>query len=137
MIINVTNAGGHRIAFVPIPPHSVAMLDLADLEALIEMGCSLSWWKLNNIVRVCGRHSGDHLSVPRLILDAQPGQVVRHLNDDPLDLRRSNLVLVRGKSFKADRQHLTPPEKRRRRRIVISDDLLLAATADETAGLGL
>src|SRR5713101_141262 len=41
-------------------------------------------------------HSQHYLNVTRLILDVGPGMVTRFLNQDYRDLRRSNLVLVKG-----------------------------------------
>jgi hypothetical protein len=44
-----------------------------------------------------GRQSG--MKLARWLAGARPGQVVRHVNGDNLDLRRSNLVVVDREAF--------------------------------------
>ena len=68
-----------------------ALIDHADAEA-----AAMYRWYLGGRHRryVMAFEHGKTVLLHRLVLGAQSGQRVRHLNGDPLDNRRANLALV-------------------------------------------
>lgn len=108
--------GGRRIvmkgdvALVGLGPQSeaAAAIDTPDLAFLLSLGCSTSWRLLPTGYVAASERSatGRSIGVARALLDAGPGTVVKHLDGDKLNLRRSNLVLIPGYSKRRDRDYL-------------------------------
>lgn len=55
-------------------------------------------------VVVCDRENNKYPSLPRLILNAQKGQIVDHRNRDPFDNRRENLRIVTPRQSNLNRR---------------------------------
>ena len=89
---------GATVMMVPLA-HDLgpARLDPEDFNRLMEDGWSSQWFLNENSVRVRDNAvRGSLANVARLITQARPGWIVRYANGRRLDLRRSNLYLVRG-----------------------------------------
>jgi hypothetical protein len=91
--VELTNAPGRH-----------AILDADDFAALVARGYSRSWY-LNQsgtgqtYVRLsCSKWLGYNETVARLIVSAGNGQVVKYRDGDPLNLRRGNLTVHRGRA---------------------------------------
>ena len=86
-----------------------------DLDFLIKLGVSSNWTalKVNGQCYVSANASNNPPSnkvlVSRALLDAGPGQIVKYVDGNPLNLRRENLRLVSGKgAIKRARDFLRP-----------------------------
>lgn len=81
-----------------------------DWEFLRKLGTPENWNSVgsNGHVTVCTpRASGNHIAVGRILLNAGPGETVRYLDGNPLNLRRENLRLVKGGwACRRDRDYL-------------------------------
>jgi len=92
-------------------PNVFATVDAADYDRLIAEGVSCRWFINSNgqgtsYVRVSINGVRGNLVLPaRLILNAGRGEVVQYATPDRLDLRRSNISIVKGW---AKRQSQTP-----------------------------
>lgn len=51
-------------------------------------------------------HSNFWLSVARVLVDAEPGEIVKYRDGNPLNLRLENLVKVKGPSKRRDRDFI-------------------------------
>jgi hypothetical protein len=91
--VELTNAPGQQ-----------AVVDADDFAALVAQGYSRSWYVNRSgtgqtYVRLSSRKwLGNNETVARLIVGAGKGQVVKYRDGDPLNLRRRNLVLKRGRA---------------------------------------
>jgi len=63
-----------------------------DYKELISFGISPKWFYHQNNVWV--RHNRRKLAITRLLLDAGPGQTVKQIDKNPLNLKGDNLLLV-------------------------------------------
>lgn len=108
--------GGRRIALkedvalVGLGPQSerMASINPDDLAFLKRLGCSMSW-RLSPTGYVTASErtaTGRCIGVARALLDAGPGYVVKHLDNDKTNLRRDNLALVPGWAKRRDREYL-------------------------------
>lgn len=78
-----------------------------DYKLLRSLGLTGNWAKLQNM-HVSAKASRQHVLVARVLLDAKPGQAVRYLDGNPLNLRRENLRLIAHAGTKRrDRDYLT------------------------------
>ena len=86
---------GHRIVFVPFSnAKGKAKVLEKDYDTLVKLGVGLPWKFA--IGRVWVRSGGYNIPVARLILDAKEGEVIRHIDLDPTNLLRTNLLRVPG-----------------------------------------
>jgi hypothetical protein len=96
-----------------------AEIEQSDFDFLIKLGVSPRWnvdAKGHPTVSA-SRASGARVTVARVLMDAGPGQMVKHTDGNPRNLRRGNLQLVEGGSaIRRDRALLTPENLRRRKR---------------------
>lgn len=97
----VRGGDGRVLAQVPLANHDRAVvLDKADYDrALAALGDTA--WRLVEVngrayVRAQDPRSGNPVTVARLLLDEPQRAGIRYANGDPLDLRRSNLVITFG-----------------------------------------
>lgn len=77
---------------IPLAHGLVTLVDESDMPLLSPH----SWWLRNKgggRAYVCADIGGKRVSMHRLILSAQPGQVVDHIDHDPLNNTRANLRL--------------------------------------------
>lgn len=98
---------GRALALVPLGPRSerVATIWNDDYVLLMSLGLSSNWLALNsgNYVYTSTKHG--QIIIARVLLDAKPGQIVRYLDSDPMNLKRENLVLMyRDIAKKRDRE---------------------------------
>ena len=82
-----------------------ATVDYDDYQELLALGLSPNWCLTGG--NVVTRKDGNLLTVARIIVDAQPGEIVAYSDGDRTNLRRGNLVLKSGYSINADRRLLT------------------------------
>jgi hypothetical protein len=89
-----------------------AVLYLDDFDMMLALGLSPHWQRSPSGYVVAAAHlaSGSHVGVARVMLDAGPGEIVRFLDRNPLNLRSENLKLVPGWATRRDRDWLTPPK---------------------------
>jgi hypothetical protein len=83
----------HKDNLVTVPlsnSNRTVTLDAVDFESLMAKGISPRW-KLSQAGKVM---VGNNHTVARLILDAGKGFRVRYLDNDPTNLRRTNLILA-------------------------------------------
>jgi hypothetical protein len=73
---------------------------------LIRGGLSSAWRLVGKKGYVAAHGKGEqNLSVGRVLLGAKQGDLVRYLDNDPTNLRASNLLLVKGKgAIRNDRE---------------------------------
>lgn len=99
-----------QVALVPLSGGSkgCAILDLDDAYFLKSLGMSLVWDRLPN--GNCIAHSTlsptKHLYPSRVLLDAGIGESVVFRDGDNSNLRRSNLVKIKGHGRRRDRDFL-------------------------------
>jgi hypothetical protein len=81
---------------------AIGTINRADFDLLMDLGCSDVWWINKDGNVVCwGGLSKRALVISRLILDAGPSEIVKYADGDNLNLRRTNLRIVkRGKGSK-------------------------------------
>jgi hypothetical protein len=96
---------GSRIGEIPVTGDRPAVIDAADLDRLLDIGLHPVWHLngANGFRYVRARFSVGHLApnkvqVARAIMEPLPGFIVKHLDGDRLNLRRANLVCVKGVS---------------------------------------
>ncbi len=110
-IIHTRDELARPVVIVPLQEGTkgAAIVDQDDFEFLSSIGCSMAWNRLRNgnIVTPCSRSKTNWLLVARILTDANPGQVVAFRDGDNSNLRRSNLVVVFGRSYRHDRAILT------------------------------
>ncbi len=98
-----------RLQLVSLPLYNeddVVILEERDFNELMDLGLSLTWTLRHGVVWV--RCNGRAISVARLILDLGSGQVVKYLDKNPTNLRRSNLVVSNGPSKHRARDNMEP-----------------------------
>lgn len=79
---------GNGVIGVPLTQRQVAIIDAADLPLVRPF----VWMALRHHTgRFYVRAEGGSLKLHRLLMDARPGQLVDHVNRNPLDNRRCNL----------------------------------------------
>src|SRR5262249_41439367 len=113
---NSTHTFGIELLQVPLDDTdnpTICTINRADFNLLMDMGSSDVWWINKDGNVVCwGGLSKRALVIGRLILDACGGEIVKYADGDNLNLRRTNLRIVkRGKG-----------SKRRERDFLISTD---------------
>lgn len=98
----VVDANGEPTVQVTLKGGIIATLDGPDFDRMMGLGISHQWCRLgdgkgHSYAGVSGNgYPGNLLMVARLILDAPRGQVIRYADHNPMNLRRSNLVLATG-----------------------------------------
>jgi hypothetical protein len=86
---------GQRVVFVPFSnAKGKAKLLEKDYDQLVKLHVGLPWKFA--VGRVWVRSGGRNIPVARLILDARTGEVIRHIDHDPTNLIRTNLLRVDG-----------------------------------------
>ena len=90
----------------PYAPRAIVEKD--DYSFLQRLGLSCTWTINNGYVQApCKKVKGHSLYVARVLLDAMPGQTMRYRDKNPLNLTRSNLLLVEAhKATRRDRLEL-------------------------------
>lgn len=118
---NETNkAGGEGAILVPLGRDSkkgYAVVDKDDWEFLQKLGVSTTWNLSARGVVIAAAHlsKSGTVRIARVLMDAGPGQIVKHKDGNKLDLRRENLELRdEGYSLVRDREFLTPLKKRKK-----------------------
>ena len=98
----LVDTNGDHVAHVPLKGGAIAILDAADLDHVVALGVTTQW-VLNGdgkgffYVRTKLPGSQNNVvAVARLILDVPDGMVVRYVDGNTLNLRRSNLFLDAG-----------------------------------------
>lgn len=105
---------GRQVGLVPLKGGSkgVSILDLDDVYFLASLGLSLNWDRLPN--GNCIAHSSlsptKHVYPARVLVDAGVGESVVFVDGDNSNLRRSNLVKVKGHGKRRDRDFLRRKE---------------------------
>lgn len=99
------------IAFIPIQggAKGVLEIDAKDVELLNSLGVSFAFDRSKNgyVSAPASRSPNNHVSIARVLLNAKEGESVIYKDGSPTNLRRSNLILVRGgKSKHHDRSYL-------------------------------
>jgi hypothetical protein len=94
-------------ATIPLAGGQVALVDPEDATWI-----GRYQWHVGTKGYPEGRVAGVKLTMHRLIMDAAPGQIVVHLNGDPLDNRRANLRLTDSPHHVAGRSRKQAPERR-------------------------
>jgi hypothetical protein len=79
---------GGGVVGVPLTQGKVALIDSADLSLVKPFVWMAQRHRTGTFY---ARAAGGYLKMHRLLTGAAPGQVVDHVNRDPLDNRRSNL----------------------------------------------
>ena len=80
-----------------------------DYRFLLKLGMTGNFNAIGNnyVTAASKRASGSHVLVARVLLDAGPGDAIRYLDKNPLNLRRENLKLVSGgNGIRRDRDYL-------------------------------
>jgi hypothetical protein len=84
-----------RVVYVPFSnARGKAKLLEKDYNELVKLHVGLPWKFA--VGRVFVRSGGRNLSIARLLLDAKKGEVIRHIDHDPTNLIRTNLLRVDG-----------------------------------------
>jgi hypothetical protein len=86
---------------VPLPDGSHAVLNDTDFFRLMDSGLTDQWLVNDNgsgTSYVRCMYQGRVITVARLIVTAPANSHVRTINGDPLDLRRSNLKVIKHKT---------------------------------------
>src|ERR1700752_1917464 len=114
---------------VPVHPNLEARINADDLNDLVRLGVPVDRWTFrNHSVLVSGRHrpgsTHKHLSIARLLMDAQAGWIVRFKNHNPLDLRRENLKLARSAKGKHRDRDYIPTKTQKQAQLVEALGLL-------------
>lgn len=115
----------HAVARVPLGheqrPKGEALIYLEDFNELVALGLSPSWniTPQNYVIAPAAQAPGNSVQVARVLLDAGPGQRVRYINGNTLDLRGRNILLFnangamrRDRDFVTKRRHFKPVEFR-------------------------
>jgi hypothetical protein len=87
------------------------VLHKSDFETLIQLGLNPIWRLQDNKVLECGTR----LTVARLVFDAKQGEQVNFLDEDPCNLRQSNLYKTYGGSGSNAREKLETVKRSSRR----------------------
>lgn len=104
--------GGRALVRVPLGRSGLKFAEIweDDWEFLRKLGNPVNWNCVGDKghVTVCApKASGNHIAVGRVLLNAGPGQTVRFLDGNPLNLRRENLRLIKGGwACRRDRDYL-------------------------------
>ena len=85
-----------------------AVVDLDDFSFLMKLGLSVAR-RIGSgyVVAPSSKSPSGYVSVARVLTDAGPGQIVRYLDGDRFNLRRSNLALEDGHGRRATRDLVT------------------------------
>jgi len=93
-----------------------AILLKSDFHDLMSLGVSTAGWRLYHKQVVVRNNNGWYVSVGRMIRDADKNQKVIPKDDNPLNLRRDNLILAPGRAkFRARVKHKRSDVRRNRR----------------------
>jgi hypothetical protein len=101
-IIHTTDHNGRSIVMVPLAnTDRYATVEAAEYASLREQKLSENWLFNSNglrrkYVRCRGRGRKNCISVARVLCGAAAGQMVRYLDGDSTNLRRTNLTLCAG-----------------------------------------
>jgi hypothetical protein len=99
-----------EVAIVPVQDgrKGAAILDKDDIQFLDSLGLSFNWNRLPNghITAPESNSPNNYVYVSRVLTGAGWGQQVAYIDGDPSNLRRSNLVLVKGHATRRDRDFL-------------------------------
>jgi hypothetical protein len=96
---------GKDVVLVPLSNVQKVVLYETDLDLLMELGCTPRFSSHLGIVKFRPLRGFD-ISIARLLLDAGNKQKVLYLNNNKLDLRRTNLVLAKGRGTRNERKEL-------------------------------
>jgi len=108
--------GKQKLVGVPLVGSKLrAILLESGFNDLLSLGISMAGWKLYHR-QVVVRNNRWYVSIGRLIRDADKNQKVIAKDDNPLNLRRDNLILGPGRAkFRARVKHKRSDVKRNRR----------------------
>jgi hypothetical protein len=104
------DARGSVVAMVPLNggARGYALIDWSDLQAIVAAGLT-TVWNLNHngrnhsYVRCYQRNaSGQRVGVARAIVGASARQIISYRDGDRTNLRRSNLVIGKGRAKRND-----------------------------------
>lgn len=82
------------------------VIDEASFLELMEMRLSPTW-DINPegyVMTYSGKASGGKVSPARVLMNAGIGEVVRYRDNDPRNLRRSNLEVIPGNAIRKDKE---------------------------------
>ncbi|BCP51751.1 hypothetical protein K32_03680 [Kaistia sp. 32K] len=95
---------------IPLDGHGLrhAIVSPRDYQGVLDSGLTGAWFTNGNghgrrYVRTWAPGSPGTLAlIARVILEAGPGEIIRYANGDSLDLRGSNLMIMRGRAKRRD-----------------------------------
>ena len=101
-IIHTADHNGEQIVKVPlVNSRRHAILYPNDFKLLLSLDVRPKWYYIDghvmvNVPKPEQNYRHGYCPISRLIMDAGPRQIVKYLNRNRLDLRRSNLLLAVG-----------------------------------------
>lgn len=100
-------ASGNHLVQVTLKGGIIATIEATDFDGVVGRGFSNQWCRISDgkghaYAGVWGPGSSTILMVARLILDVPRGQVIRYVDHNPMNLRRSNLLM--GEGFSKQRE---------------------------------
>lgn len=99
---------GDPIVSVPLPNTSKKVhLFQSDFITLVEMGLSPRWRLINGHIA----EAGTRLNVTRLVADVSKGEIVQLKDNDPCNLKRSNLIISDGQGRYNARDRLSQRQR--------------------------
>jgi hypothetical protein len=84
-----------NIVLIPLQKYNCVMEE-DDFKELQHLGINFPWSYKQ--FACWGRNRGRYINLARVLCDCQKGQCVRYVDRNPLNLRRSNLVVTEGMS---------------------------------------
>lgn len=107
-----------RCRMVPLTRGKVALIDEDDADAILvhKWCCDPLGYAMRRQVVACGRQTTVRLH--RQIMNAQPGEIVDHINGNPLDNRKENLRIC---TMRQNRQNSAKHQGRSRYKGVTMD----------------
>lgn len=98
-------------AIIPLTQGLCAVVDAADMAMLSQYKWSCTGGRHTHAAARDPFNKGKHVKMHRLIMQAAPGQIVDHVNGDPLDNRRVNLRIVDSRQNSMNRAPRTGPTR--------------------------
>jgi hypothetical protein len=116
-VTHTLDPAGHEVVNVPLANAKKSVqLYAKDFDTLLSLGVPLPWrLRQGQIIVMQGQKP---LGIARLLLDAGIGEQISCLNQDPCDLRMSNLIRVKGNGKSRARDLLEPSYKKKQVEVV-------------------
>lgn len=138
-VICLADNNGKELVKVPVKnTDRSAILYKADFDELIAIGLNPRWSIYQNKIVAVLPKVRRYGYIDRVMMNAKGGQIVRHINRDPFDLRRNNLFISSGHSTLHDRSYVDPAHVLKPTRPIIeiihSDDKLEQAKTSSEPG---